>query len=128
MKKNRIKDYLKKCASEERVASYDELLNLVNYEVGNWCNDSYRELFNILREIGDECIENDMPVINVLVCNRFRIPGRGFYKWWQNAYSCDEVIIEESVQKKLFEQLKKECFKFYSDEKFKVLKKLFLYQ
>lgn len=70
-----LKEYLIELAKKKRTITYSELLQKCFDE-----NIKTIHLFNTLKKISYECIENKQPLLSILVVNKNPpIPGKGFF-------------------------------------------------
>jgi hypothetical protein len=110
-----IIEILKSFAKEKKIISYCDLRQEYNRQSSQPI--SYQGWNDMLRTVGDYCIENKIPPLNCLVVSRFNLPGSGFFVWYGRLTGTFIDINDLSMMNTIFNICKSECFRVFNEYK-----------
>lgn len=110
-----IIDILKSAAKEKRVIQYGQLIQKYNQQSGRSITD--KEFNDMLRLVGDYCIENKMPPLNCLSISRsnFDMPGAGFFVWCGKLIGTYIDTKNLYIMNVVFNIYKSQCFREFEE-------------
>lgn len=111
MEKELVKSILIDAARSNKGLLYKEILQKMNLKN---TNKNRTSLFVAISQIGDDCFDAGLPLLNGLVINESGLPGDGFFVWYGQRKDMWVSIYDRYLCKSIAKNITYECFQYYS--------------
>ena len=113
MNKEKIKAILQDAAARKSEVTYSSIFLNLNH---NYNSNSIKNLLNVLIEIGDECLANNEPPVNVLVSQTGHLFSPQLFDWYCERYFPDHIFKNprKTYKAKFFKNQQIACFEFWT--------------